>query len=708
MKKYYREFNFIRNSLLITLIIFLFIINISSAATEDIDGDSDGLIDISSIEQLNNIRYNVNGTSYKTSLIDTGSTKGCPIATTTRTDGSSGIGCYGYELTKSLDFNSTSSYSSGSVNTLYTTGSGWLSIENKFSSIFDGNGYSIYNLYINNNATITTKYGFFSSTADNSIIQNISLVNPSISIISPSSETYTGGLVGSGSGIFRNIAIIGGNINNESTAGSKVGALIGFFDYTIGYISNTAIIGTKISSINGQMGGILGFSFSPNINHTYSISKELRYNTNTIQGQIAGNIVNTNTTDNPDSNFNNNFYVNDYSNLYTPITSIIPLLSSSNTPFGVPDPLSSTAISATLNDFKGSGSNNLSTSNLGNGFSYIIGSLPKVKLYNSILTLDIFNSNIVSNFLNSINSSSIAISVSVFPVIISQPTTSIPIINTGNMTKIYSSATSSTGTLSYQWQSSIDNLTFTNISDATSSYYTTPIHSATGTIYYRLIIINTERNKSPSSIISQSVILRIITQPLSTSSTSTPSVISTTSSLTPSNSISSGGIISWGGGGYYYNNFNNNNKNISTIEIGNSINKVINNTTTLGRLFINNIKIFSSSIEVKELQKFLNIKGYILSNNGSGSPGKETTYFGHLTISAIKKYQKANGLIETGLLDTVTRNVINNEIKSQSQNNISKPTKINIIDYKTEITAHAIINNSNKRSFNKSIPIIKI
>lgn len=46
--------------------------------------------------------------------------------------------------------------------------------------------------------------------------------------------------------------------------------------------------------------------------------------------------------------------------------------------------------------------------------------------------------------------------------------------------------------------------------------------------------------------------------------------------------------------------------------------------------------------DVKELQKFLNKNGYILTLSGPGSPGQETEYFGTLTQLALVKFQEAN------------------------------------------------------------------
>ncbi|MCX8513544.1 MAG: hypothetical protein ORN26_00540 [Candidatus Pacebacteria bacterium] len=112
------------NLSLLTLLVFAIFISVSDAASGDVDSDGDGLIEISTIEQLNNIRYNLSGSSYKTSAADSGLSSGCPITSITRINGSSGTGCYGYELTKSIDFNSPSSYTSNNVDTSYTTGSG--------------------------------------------------------------------------------------------------------------------------------------------------------------------------------------------------------------------------------------------------------------------------------------------------------------------------------------------------------------------------------------------------------------------------------------------------------------------------------------------------------------------------------------------------------------------------------------------------------
>ena len=87
------------------------------------DADGDGFIDITTIEELSNMRYNLAGTSYKTGPNATGVTTGCPAT-----------GCVGYELVNTLDF----------VGTSWET-SGWTPID-AFTGTFEGNGHAIYNL----------------------------------------------------------------------------------------------------------------------------------------------------------------------------------------------------------------------------------------------------------------------------------------------------------------------------------------------------------------------------------------------------------------------------------------------------------------------------------------------------------------------------------------------------------------------------------
>ena len=80
----------------------------ATSANLPIDADGNGFVDITSLERLNNIRYNLdlNGGLYKTSEADEGVQCGT----------AQGTACMGYELIISLDFANPNHYESGELN----------------------------------------------------------------------------------------------------------------------------------------------------------------------------------------------------------------------------------------------------------------------------------------------------------------------------------------------------------------------------------------------------------------------------------------------------------------------------------------------------------------------------------------------------------------------------------------------------------------
>ena len=48
--------------------------------------------------------------------------------------------------------------------------------------------------------------------------------------------------------------------------------------------------------------------------------------------------------------------------------------------------------------------------------------------------------------------------------------------------------------------------------------------------------------------------------------------------------------------------------------------------------------------DVLELQKYLNAQGFLLAQNGIGSPGEETNYFGPLTYKALIEFQETHSI----------------------------------------------------------------
>jgi peptidoglycan hydrolase-like protein with peptidoglycan-binding domain len=76
--------------------------------------------------------------------------------------------------------------------------------------------------------------------------------------------------------------------------------------------------------------------------------------------------------------------------------------------------------------------------------------------------------------------------------------------------------------------------------------------------------------------------------------------------------------------------------------------------------FTINMKVGTVNEEVRNLQKFLNQNGFIVSEVGPGSVGNETNIFGSKTSDAVKQFQKQNNLIPVdGLVGPKTREILN-------------------------------------------------
>ena len=260
----------------------------------DVDIDNDGLIDISNLDMLNNIRYNLAGTSYKTSGTDPGSSAGAP---TVEQAGESGYMCNGrtapnrlcgYELTKNLDFATAAHYVSGSVNNDWrpdntdpdrATNAGFSGFgattgtTGGFTAIFEGNSHTINNLYSRNISTSQAdNVGLFRLLNSAAIIRNIGVTNVRVY------GNNVGGLVGrvatSGTVSIRashstgTVKGIGGSGSSES-----IGGLVGYSSgtsritasYSSALVTTTASDGSSI-----QIGGLLGYGSNITITASYA------------------------------------------------------------------------------------------------------------------------------------------------------------------------------------------------------------------------------------------------------------------------------------------------------------------------------------------------------------------------------------------------------------------------------------------------------
>ena len=212
--------------LIVSILIMMLVITTDTTAplanrTGDYDADDDGLIDVSNLGQLNAVRWDLDGdgassrTDYAIAFPDASPGMGCPAS-----------GCIGYELTDDLDFDSNGNGTPDEGDAYWNNGAGWLPIGNRslpFSATFDGNGYTISNLYIKGR----TGTGLFSVTHANSVIKRTGLVSATVA---GSGYGDGGVLVGKNSGTIANSfssGIVGGCFDN---IGGLVGTNAGIID----------------------------------------------------------------------------------------------------------------------------------------------------------------------------------------------------------------------------------------------------------------------------------------------------------------------------------------------------------------------------------------------------------------------------------------------------------------------------------------------
>ena len=205
---------------------------LSFSSQSFVDGDGDGLIDIDNLTMLHNMRYNLAGTSYKTSATATGVTSGCPQDL-----------CTGYELIRDLDFDFDGDGSSWSVDGsgVYSldagdsqapwfevANGGWLPIgsgDNAFTTVFDGNGYVIRNLAIRRSGP---EIGLFSAINAGAAIRNLGLIDNLADHTGNSDSTpLTGGLVGWQRGGSITASHATGDVYGTSRSGDRIGVLVG-------------------------------------------------------------------------------------------------------------------------------------------------------------------------------------------------------------------------------------------------------------------------------------------------------------------------------------------------------------------------------------------------------------------------------------------------------------------------------------------------
>ena len=220
------------------------------------DSDGDGLIQITAVEQLNAVRYDLDGDG---TVEDDDNTEGVdeaalysaafPVAS----DGSvcpDGTLCTGYELMNDLDLDTDGDGTAGDGDTYWNYGAGWQPIgvlDSGFAATFEGNGLSINNLFVDRSAE--DHVGLFGLVGEDAEIRNIALVD-----ISVTGSRYVGGLAGQ---------LKASTVSGASTAGTvagnrgRIGGLVGDGQNSIIEDSRSSATVTAMGS-SGRAGGLVG------------------------------------------------------------------------------------------------------------------------------------------------------------------------------------------------------------------------------------------------------------------------------------------------------------------------------------------------------------------------------------------------------------------------------------------------------------------
>ena len=189
-----------------------------TVGNRDYDSDDDGLIDVGNLAQLNAMRYDLNGdgstdeptnwSKYHLAFVEGSWDMGCLD------------GCIGYELTTNLDFDTDGDGDVDSSDDYWNSGHGWVPIRNfssnvsRFATIFEGNGRTITNLFIDSSEN---NIGLFGATGSSAVIRNLEMVSVQVT-----GTDDVGGLVGSNGG-----AVSGSFTTGKVSGDDDVGGLVG-------------------------------------------------------------------------------------------------------------------------------------------------------------------------------------------------------------------------------------------------------------------------------------------------------------------------------------------------------------------------------------------------------------------------------------------------------------------------------------------------
>ena len=277
---------------------------VSPALTVRYDRDSDGLIEVSNLEQLDAIRYDLDGNGIPEGAAKDEYAAAYPLSGEEVVCNNN---CNGYELARPLDFSAADSYASGAVNGEWTTGDGWRPIGDgwrPFAATFNGNGHAVSNLYITPktqaDGSPVDGFGLFGSVGVSGVIRETGLLNANVvggDFVGPLAGANRGTVshsyaTGSVSGYGCVGGLVGSNDSGVISSSYANGSVLGGYKYLGGLAGcnngGTIIASYATGSVSGdtRVGGLVGDN---------SGSVTASYATGTVRGQeYVGGLVGNN------------------------------------------------------------------------------------------------------------------------------------------------------------------------------------------------------------------------------------------------------------------------------------------------------------------------------------------------------------------------------------------------------------------------------
>lgn len=202
----------------------------------DYDLDGDGLIEIYTLAELDQLR---------------GETLTPPVTLDGVSDGCDP--CTGYELMNDLDFDTDGSGSVDAADDYWNVGAGWDPIDD-LEATFDGNGFTIANLYIDRDEP---NLGLFGSTIFGSEITNLKLTGVDIN----GAAVSVGAVVGWSLSAVSDCEVQGSITVSTNAAWVRAGGVAGYSGAGIdGCSADIVINGTDVNTQIVSLGGIAGYA----------------------------------------------------------------------------------------------------------------------------------------------------------------------------------------------------------------------------------------------------------------------------------------------------------------------------------------------------------------------------------------------------------------------------------------------------------------